>query len=117
MPAGDAQILDQSEGSIRIAANRCGGGRSVYLAGLPYSAQNSRLLHRALYWAAGAEEQWDSVIASSNPRVEVALYPEASRAFAYNNTDEPVETTLSGGGRGDAVTITLGAGEGRWLDW
>lgn len=32
-------------------------GRSVYISGLPYSFKNSRILYRAVLWAASAEEK------------------------------------------------------------
>lgn len=113
VPLG-ATVLAQSEGSVRIAVHAFGSGRAVYLAGLPYSPQNSRLLHRSLLWAAGAEAEWASVLASTNPQVEVAYYPDVNRCFVYNNTDQPAGTHLTGPGVDEE--LELAPMEGRWLD-
>lgn len=95
VPCG-AEVVRESRGSIRIAVNQFGAGRAVYLAGLPYSCDNSRLLHRALMWAAGAEHQWNQVLGSTNPAVEVAWYPGSNTYYAYNNTMNAAVSTVSG---------------------
>lgn len=81
--AGDATL------SIDLAAHHFGQGRAVYLAGLPYSAENSRLLHRALYWAAGAEEQWGTAenpdLVSDNVWLEVCHFAGSGQILVCNN--------------------------------
>ena len=105
------QVLDAADGQVRLAASHFGAGRTVYATGLPYNADNSRLLHRAIFWAAGAEsdfERWAAV----DPRVEVATYP-GGQLLAFNNTLEPVTTQVHTP-RGPR-TIHLEAGGQQWL--
>ena len=109
------QVLVMDRGSVRASAHDFCGGRGVYLAGLTWSTANSRLLHRAIMWAAHAEDQWESVLSSSNPDIEVAWYPESALAFVYNDADAPRSSEISG--QGGQILVELGAGEGRWVDW
>ncbi|WP_420176413.1 1,3-beta-galactosyl-N-acetylhexosamine phosphorylase [Luteococcus sp. OSA5] len=107
-----AEVLDSHQGSVRAAAHRYGNGAAVYLAGLPYSHQNSRLLHRALYWAAGREQDFGQWLAE-DPRVEVAHYPQGD-LLVMNNAQEPVETTVHLGD-GSPWKVTLPPGGLEWL--
>ncbi|QXT62856.1 1,3-beta-galactosyl-N-acetylhexosamine phosphorylase [Tessaracoccus palaemonis] len=93
----DVEVLAAGRGTVQAAASHYGEGRGVYLAGLPYSHENARLLHRALYWAAGRDSAFGEWIAD-DPRVEVAHYPESGQFVVLNNTDEHVRTTVRGGG-------------------
>ncbi|WP_334104826.1 1,3-beta-galactosyl-N-acetylhexosamine phosphorylase [Muricomes intestini] len=96
--AHGAQNLIVAYGCTRAAAHDFGKGRSVYLAGLPYSAQNTRLLLRALCWAAHSEDSlkhWFSI----NPATECSYYPATGRYAVVNNTMEPQTTTVF---KGDA---------------
>lgn len=72
-------------GEVRLAANDYGRGRGVYIAGLPYSAQNARLLYRALYWSAHKEKEMFRAF-SENPYTECTYYPESGRYAIVNNT-------------------------------
>lgn len=112
----DVAVLSESAGSVRIGAHAFHKGRSVYLAGLPYSSQNSRLLHRAIMWAANAEDGWDQVIASSNPDVEVAYYPNVKKAFVYNNSFASATTVLTGPGKKNEE-VTLPQAGSAWIEW
>lgn len=109
-----AQTLLGDERGVRGAAHAFGAGRAVYLSGLPYSSANSRLLHRAIHWAAGREDDFGPWTAA-DPRVEVAHYPHAHRAFAFNNSLESVSTTVRGDA-GASWPLTLGPGASAWLD-
>jgi 1,3-beta-galactosyl-N-acetylhexosamine phosphorylase len=56
----------------------------LYLAQLPYSLQNSRLLHRALFWVSRNEDQlkkWFSL----NLNTDCAAYPEPGFFVVVNN--------------------------------
>lgn len=108
------EVLSYEDGSVRLATHHFGEGRSVYFAGLTWSTQNSRLLHRAVMWAAKGENRFDEVLASSNPDVEVAYYPAVNRAFVYNNCAEVRETVISG--QGVARHVTLEGSASTWLD-
>lgn len=72
-------------GEVRLAANSFGKGRSVYIAGLPYSAQNARLLYRALLWSAHKEELLKRAY-SSNPLTECSYYPSGGTYAIVNNS-------------------------------
>ena len=108
-------VLVMDRGSVRASAHDFCAGRGVYLAGLTWSTANSRLLHRAIMWAAHAEDQWESVLSSSNPDVEVAWYPESALAFVYNDADAPRSSEISG--QGGQILVELAAGQGCWVDW
>ena len=89
----EAEILVQRDREVQLAVNGFGRGRAVYISGLPYSFQNSRLLHRAVLWASrgeGALHKWFS----SNVNAEVHAYPDSGRYCVVNNTYEPQETTV-----------------------
>lgn len=89
-----ARVLRLRDGSVDAAAHDYGAGRAVYLAGLPYSVDNARLLHRALHWAAGREGELDAVGLADDARVEVAWYPGVGRVLACNVTRDRVATTV-----------------------
>ena len=106
------RVLDAADGQVRLAVHELGRGRTVYATGLPYSAQNSRLLHRAIFWAAGRQEEF-SAWAALDPRVEVAAYPDGRTTLVINNSLEPVTTTVPTpqGPR----TVRLEEGGHQWL--
>ena len=78
-------------GEVLLAANEYGKGRGVYMAGLPYSAQNARLLYRAMFWAAHKEGEMQRAF-SSHPQTECTYYPEADRYAIVNNAQTAVQT-------------------------
>ena len=51
-----AEILVQREREVQMAVNEFGEGRSVYISGLPYSFENSRILYRSILWASHSED-------------------------------------------------------------
>lgn len=88
-------------GEVKLAANDYDKGRGVYIAGLPYSAQNARLLYRAMFWAAHREKEMLRAF-SSNPHTECSYYPEIGVYAIVNNGDGEQETTffdIHGNGR------------------
>ncbi|MDO4606764.1 MAG: 1,3-beta-galactosyl-N-acetylhexosamine phosphorylase [Bowdeniella nasicola] len=104
------------DGSVDIAVNTYGKGHAVYLAGLPYSAENSRLLHRAIIWAAtGSQDDLAEVWISDDVRVEVAFYPQVGRLFAYNSSDDAVTATLAGPD-GQRQPVTLAGMASTWIE-
>lgn len=108
----DVQVLDAVDGQVRAAVHDFGAGRAVYLAGLPYTDQNSRLLHRALYWAAGRADDFGAWVAS-DPRVEVAHYRGGTHFAALNNALVAVQCTVTGED-GASWSLDLGPGELLW---
>lgn len=108
-----AQVLAKDGRNVLMAANAFGHGRSVYLTGLPYSDENSRILHRAILWAAGSEDELRNWF-SSNAAVEVNAYVRNGRFCAVNNTDLPQETTVFCPD-GKSFALSLAPGELRWF--
>jgi beta-D-galactosyl-(1->4)-L-rhamnose phosphorylase len=88
------QVLCDKESSPRIAVNSFGKGRSVYLSGFKFSYENTRLLHRALFWAAGREDAWP-LWNCSNIRTECAYYPKKKKLVVINNAGEAQDTTVT----------------------
>ncbi len=119
----DTAILRLQNRSVELAANQADEGRGVYIAGLPYSHDNARLLHRAIYWAAGREADFGHQWIPSNPGVEVAVFEQAGKALVTNNLTEAASTTLTGrtsGLEGDGeireLQLDLEPMESRWID-
>lgn len=52
-----ATILVQKEKEVQMAVNEFGKGRAVYISGLPYSFENSRVLYRAVLWSTHSEDE------------------------------------------------------------
>ena len=107
------EVLQYQNGAISAAAHAYGNGRSIYLAGLPYSHENSRLLHRAICWAAGHDGEFETWTAD-DPRVEVAHYADAGIAVVLNNTLEQVTTHVRGP-EGRSWEVSLGSGAQDWI--
>ena len=106
------QIFDED---IHLAANQYGDGRGVYLAGMPYSFENTRLFLRSLYYAAGKEADFNTWN-SSNPSVEVHAYPDKKVYAIVNNTSQAQAATIYDGQQNEAK-VELTAGEIRWMDF
>ena len=109
-----AQVLVQRDREVQLAVNEFGAGRCVYIGGLPYSFENSRLLHRSLLWAAHGEEElcrWFS----SNCSVDVHAYVKNGKYCVVNNTYEPQETTVWTGD-GSSFEAALAPNEIRWYE-
>ena len=107
-----AQVLVQRDREVQLAANEFGAGRTVYISGLPYSFENSRLLHRAVLWSTHSEEQL-SLWFSSNYNVDVHAYVKNGKFCVVNNTYEPQTTTVYRGD-GSSFFLELNANEIRW---
>ena len=104
-------ILVQKDKEVQMAVNSFGDGRSVYISGLPYSFENSRILYRAILWSAHGEEilhKWFS----TNYNVEVHAFVKNGKYCVVNNTYVPQDTTVytdSG-----SFDLHLEANEIRW---
>lgn len=109
-----AQVLRQIDKGVQLAVNDFGGGRGVYISGLPYSFENSRLLYRAILWAAHGEDglhEWFS----ENYNVEVHAYVKNGKYCVVNNTYEPQDTVVYRGD-GSSFPLHLDANEIRWYE-
>lgn len=108
------EILVQRDKEVQLAANKYGTGRAVYISGLPYSAENARLLYRAILWAAGSEGELKKWF-STNYNVEVHAYVENGKYCVVNNTYEPQTTTVYRGD-GSSFDLDMEANEIRWYE-
>lgn len=107
-------ILRQTDKEVQLAVNDFGQGRSVYISGLPYSFENSRLLYRAILWVAHDEanlHRWFS----TNFNVEVHAYVKNGKYCVVNNTYEPQSTTVYRGD-GSSFPLEMAANEIRWYE-
>ena len=109
-----AQVLVQRNKEVQLAVNEFGKGRAVYISGLPYSFENSRLLHRAVLWSAHSEDQLNLWL-SSNCNVDVHAYVANGKFCVVNNTYEPQSTTVFRGD-GSSFQLDLAANEIRWYE-
>jgi beta-D-galactosyl-(1->4)-L-rhamnose phosphorylase len=91
---GDTQVLADKDKSPRIATHAFGKGRSIYLSGFKFTYENTRLLHRALFWAAAAEAGW-SVWNTTNVKTECAYFAKAGKLVVINNAGEPQDTVIT----------------------
>lgn len=107
-------ILVEKEKSVQLAVNEFGKGRAVYISGLPYSFENSRLLYRAILWSAGDEHQLQKWF-SSNYNVEVHAYIENGKYCVVNNTYEP-QSTVVYTGDGNSFALDLEANQIIWYE-
>ncbi len=107
-------ILVQREKEVQMATNEYGAGRCVYISGLPYSFENSRVLHRSVLWASHSEDSLNRWF-SSNFNVEVHAYVKNGKYCVVNNTYEPQSTTVYRGD-GSSFTLALEANEIRWYE-
>ena len=98
-----ATILVQKEKEVQMAVNEFGNGRAVYISGLPYSFENSRVLYRAVLWSTHSEDELNRWF-STNYNVDVHAYPKNNKYCVVNNTDEPQQTTIY---RGDGSSFEL----------
>ena len=109
-----AEVLVQRDKEVQLAVNEFGKGRAVYISGLPYSFENSRLLHRAVLWSAHSEDQLNLWL-SSNCNVDVHAYVKNGKFCVVNNTYEPQSTTVYRGD-GSSFPLDLAANEIRWYE-
>jgi len=107
-------IICQKEKEVQMAVNEFGKGRTVYISGLPYSFENSRLLYRSILWSAHAEDILNHWF-SSNFNVEVHAYVKNGKYCVVNNTYEPQTTTVYRGD-GSSFELSLDANEIRWYE-
>lgn len=107
-------ILSLEDDDVKMATNQFGKGRSVYLAGLPYSPENARLLQRALYWVASQENRLTDWY-TTNIYTECAAYIEAGYYVVINNSYERQTTTVHKP-NGTTIELTLESMGYKWFD-
>ena len=109
----NTEILVQREKEVQMAVNAFGDGRSVYISGLPYSFENSRVLYRAILWAAHGEESLNKWF-STNYNVEVHAFVANGKYCVVNNTYVPQDTTVYTDST--SFDLHLEANEIRWYN-
>ncbi|MED0936755.1 1,3-beta-galactosyl-N-acetylhexosamine phosphorylase [Bacillus mobilis] len=109
------EIIEYSNGEVHLSSHPFGEGRAVYIAGLPYSEENTRLLMRALYYAANKEGEFQKYHAS-NIYCEVHAYPSIQKMAIVNNSMIK-QTTAVYDGQGKRKEVTLAPSEIRWEDF
>ena len=108
----ETEILIHKNQEVQMAVKTFGKGRGVYISGLPYSFENSRVLYRAVLWSASAEKElycWYS----SNYNVEVHAYVKNKKYCVVNNTYEPQDTTVYIGD-GSSFELHMEPNEIKW---
>lgn len=78
-------VLQVVDNTVTLAVNQYGKGRAVYMNGLSFSFDNSRLLYRSLCYAAAQEsacEQWYA----ENSYIEVNVYYQTNSYCVVNNS-------------------------------
>lgn len=109
-----ATVLRHIDKEVQLAVNEFGQGRGVYISGLPYSFENSRLLYRAILWSAHSEDELHRWF-SDNYNVEVHAYVKNGKYCVVNNTYEPQQTTVYRGD-GSSFELRLDANEIKWYE-
>lgn len=110
----NTDILLAQNNSPRLATHSFGKGRSVYLSGFKSDFQNTRLIHRALLWAAGLEKEfrkWNS----SNIRTECTFFPKQKKLIVINNSGESQKTDVYDA-KGIAIETSIAPYDIRILD-
>ena len=110
----DTEILVQREKEVQMAVHAFGRGRAVYISGLPYSFENSRVLYRSILWSAHDEESLHKWF-SSNFNVEVHAYVKNGKYCVVNNTYEP-QSTVVYKGDGSSFALDMAANEIKWYE-
>ena len=109
-----SKILALRERDVQLAVNAFGQGRAVYIGGLPYSFENSRLLYRAILWSTHEEENLKKWF-STNYNVEVHAYIKNGKYCVVNNTYEPQKTTVYTGD-GTSFELQMEANQIIWYE-
>ncbi len=90
---GDTQVLWAEDGDIALAANQYGEGRGVYLNGFTWSFDNTRLLYRALLWAAKREDL-EGLLMPCDAACECAYFTGSKKLVVINGANEGKALTI-----------------------
>ena len=108
----DVEIIRMDNENVTLSAHRYGRGRGIYMMGLPYSHENTRILSRAIFYSQQDETSFDQFL-SSNIYTELNVYKEANKVALLNNTSE-IQVTTVFDGQGNAQALTLNPAEIKW---
>jgi beta-D-galactosyl-(1->4)-L-rhamnose phosphorylase len=101
----EAEVLAEKDGSPRITVHNFKRGRSIYLSGYKFTPQNTRLLHRALFWTASREGDFGPWTCS-NIHTDCAYYPKGKKLVVINSSDKREKTKVFTSG-GKSIDIIL----------
>jgi beta-D-galactosyl-(1->4)-L-rhamnose phosphorylase len=89
----DTSVLSEKDGNPKITVKYFGKGRSIYLSGFKFTSENSRLLHRSLYWAAGKQEDYGPWTCS-NINTDCAFYPDTKKLVVISCSNNAEKTKV-----------------------
>jgi beta-D-galactosyl-(1->4)-L-rhamnose phosphorylase len=89
----DISVLSEKSGSPKITVKSFDNGQSVYMSGFRYTPQNTRLLHRSLFWAAGREKDYRPWTCS-NIFTDCAFYQDIRKLVVINSSDNTEKTKV-----------------------
>jgi 1,3-beta-galactosyl-N-acetylhexosamine phosphorylase len=109
----EAQLLAGTSDAVLLSTNIFGKGRSVYFANYLHNPQNMRLIHRAILWVSGQEDElrkWFSI----DTNTDCAYYPEVEQFVVMNNSEQNRNTTVYNAD-GKSADIFLKPLEMKWF--
>jgi len=101
----DTTVLSGKNGFPKITVNSFGKGHTIYLSGFKFSPENTRLLHRGLYWAAGRQNDFGPWTCS-NIRTDCAFYPNTKKLVVISSSDKAEKTKVFGAD-GKSLDVSL----------
>lgn len=110
---GGAKVLDEENRSANLTVNEYGKGKAVYIAGIPYSNQNARILMRSIFFAAGQEECMFKYFAQ-NQNMECHAFEDTGRVCILNNSEQEQSGEVLINGRKEQITLAPMAL--KWMD-
>ncbi|ENY99786.1 1,3-beta-galactosyl-N-acetylhexosamine phosphorylase [Clostridium thermobutyricum] len=108
------EIICNRNGDLMLSSNDYGKGRAIYIAGLPYSTENTRILYRSLYYASHKENEMKKWYCD-DMNCEVSAYLEENKYAIINNSNEEVETFVYDG-EGKAQLVLMKPAEIKWIE-
>ena len=108
------EIICNRNGDLMLSSNDYGKGRAIYIAGLPYSTENTRILYRSLYYASHKEYEMKKWYCD-DMNCEVSAYLEENKYAIINNSNEEVETFVYDGD-GKAELVLMKPAEIKWIE-
>ncbi|OHB55226.1 MAG: 1,3-beta-galactosyl-N-acetylhexosamine phosphorylase [Planctomycetes bacterium RBG_13_44_8b] len=101
----DTEVLAEKGGSPRIAVHNFKKGKSIYLSGYKFTPANTRLLHRALFWAARREGDFGPWTCS-NIYTDCAYFPKGKKLVVMNSSDKQQKTKVFDS-RGKTIDVSV----------
>ncbi|MGL5411616.1 1,3-beta-galactosyl-N-acetylhexosamine phosphorylase [Cetobacterium sp.] len=108
------EIICNRKGDLMLSANEYGKGRAIYMAGLPYSVENTRILYRSLYYSSHKEKEMKKWYCD-NLNCEISAYLEENKYAIINNSNESQETYVYDG-NGNKELIVMQPAEIKWKE-